>query len=195
MNIDPNTRPLATMKLVGGRLCLDFVNTLGGRIEADFGASIRSRQARLNDYFDLLAWAIRTELLSVSEARSLSREGGSRQKEATEIFQRALELREAIYRATRAVVVGRHTKAEDMRILNEELKISRSRREIVPQKQGFGWQWSNQDRSLDRMLWPIVESAAEMLTLADLTRIRQCPGEGCGWLFDDTSRNRSRQWC
>jgi len=22
-----------------------------------------------------------------------------------------------------------------------------------------------------------------------------CPGEGCGWLFFDTSKNRSRRWC
>jgi predicted RNA-binding Zn ribbon-like protein len=25
--------------------------------------------------------------------------------------------------------------------------------------------------------------------------VRQCGGESCGWLFLDTSRNRSRQWC
>jgi predicted RNA-binding Zn ribbon-like protein len=22
-----------------------------------------------------------------------------------------------------------------------------------------------------------------------------CPGEGCGWLFFDASKNRSRRWC
>jgi predicted RNA-binding Zn ribbon-like protein len=45
------------------------------------------------------------------------------------------------------------------------------------------------------MLWHIADSAAEFLTTGDLTRLRECSGEDCGWLFEDTSKNRSRQWC
>ncbi|MGI8786895.1 MAG: CGNR zinc finger domain-containing protein [Pyrinomonadaceae bacterium] len=44
------------------------------------------------------------------------------------------------------------------------------------------------------MLWRISESAAAVLTTGDLTRVRQCGGDCC-WMFLDTSRNRSRQWC
>jgi predicted RNA-binding Zn ribbon-like protein len=25
--------------------------------------------------------------------------------------------------------------------------------------------------------------------------VKQCAGEGCGWLFLDTSRNHLRRWC
>ena len=28
-----------------------------------------------------------------------------------------------------------------------------------------------------------------------LTRLKACPHEHCGWVFHDTSRNRSGQWC
>jgi predicted RNA-binding Zn ribbon-like protein len=45
------------------------------------------------------------------------------------------------------------------------------------------------------MLWLIADSAAEMLTTGDLSRLKQCPGDDCGWLFEDTSKNRRRQWC
>jgi predicted RNA-binding Zn ribbon-like protein len=45
------------------------------------------------------------------------------------------------------------------------------------------------------MLWLIADSAAEMLTTSDLSRLKQCPGDDCGWLFEDTSKNRRRQWC
>ncbi len=62
-------------------------------------------------------------------------------------------------------------------------------------KRGFVWEWNDTKPVLDRILWAISVSAAEMLTTSDLTRLRQCPGEDCGWLFDDTTRNRSRQWC
>ena len=54
---------------------------------------------------------------------------------------------------------------------------------------------SDSEAALDRMLWSIAHSGAELLTTGDLSRLRECGGEECGWLFEDTSRNRSRQWC
>ena len=44
-------------------------------------------------------------------------------------------------------------------------------------------------------LWLIADSATQMLTTGDLSRLRQCGGGDCNWLFKDPSRNRSRQWC
>src|SRR5438309_43500 len=35
----------------------------------------------------------------------------------------------------------------------------------------------------------------ELLTKGDLTRLRQCQGDDCGWIFEDASRNRGRRWC
>jgi len=45
------------------------------------------------------------------------------------------------------------------------------------------------------VLAPVVESAAALLTSPDLSRVRECESETCGWLFIDRSRNRSRRWC
>ena len=56
------------------------------------------------------------------------------------------------------------------------------------------WTWTDED-VLDRMLWPVVRSSAELLVEGDLTRVRQCHGEQCGWLFVDMTKNRSRRWC
>jgi predicted RNA-binding Zn ribbon-like protein len=44
-------------------------------------------------------------------------------------------------------------------------------------------------------LYPIVKSAADLLVSAQLDRIRVCADPQCGWLFLDSSRNRSRRWC
>jgi len=62
-------------------------------------------------------------------------------------------------------------------------------------EKGFKWEWIGREASLDRMLWSIAHSGAEFLIKGDLSRLRECGGEECGWLFEDTSRNRSRQWC
>ncbi len=70
-----------------------------------------------------------------------------------------------------------------------------SRLEIRPSADRFEWAWALDANDLDRMLWPIVRSAAEMLTSGDLGRVRQCAREGCDWLFVDASKNHSRRWC
>ncbi|HSH12932.1 MAG TPA: CGNR zinc finger domain-containing protein, partial [Desulfurivibrionaceae bacterium] len=65
---------------------------------------------------------------------------------------------------------------------------------LVPGEDHFEWGWSDAG-GLRRLLWPIVRSAAELLTSEKLERVGQCAGDSCGWLFLDTSRNRSRRWC
>ncbi|MCX6026505.1 MAG: CGNR zinc finger domain-containing protein [Chloroflexi bacterium] len=46
------------------------------------------------------------------------------------------------------------------------------------------------------VLWPVMRSAAELLTSDLASRVGQCQDDrGCGWLFIDTSRNHTRRWC
>jgi predicted RNA-binding Zn ribbon-like protein len=60
----------------------------------------------------------------------------------------------------------------------------------------FAWDWAEDPDSLDRVLWVVARSAGELLTSDQLDRVRQCADDrGCGYLFLDTSRNRSRRWC
>lgn len=190
-------RPIATIKLVGGRLCLDFVNTIGGRKDEETKRmdSYAIREEKLNDYFDLLAWGWRVGLQSEAEAQKLLREALRSPTDAHVVWKRAIALREAIYRISRAVVRAKHLQQADLEVLNQEVRVAQSRRILTPERKGFAWEWDDTKPVLDRILWAISVSAAEMLTASDLTRLRQCPGEDCGWLFDDATRNRSRQWC
>ena len=43
----------------------------------------------------------------------------------------------------------------------------------------------------------LADAAVELVTGADVERVRRCPVEqgGCGWLFLDRTKNRSRTWC
>ena len=60
----------------------------------------------------------------------------------------------------------------------------------------FVWSCANEESdTFDSLPWPIVLAAAELLTSDRRTQIHECGGEGCGWLFLDTSRNRRRRWC
>ncbi len=193
-------RAAATVKLIGGRLCLDFVNSVGGRNPASPSKKYNAlacciRADKLNDYGDLLAWSRRAELLTEKEIQKLLTESRQRQAETSSVFKRAIELREAIYRIFKTILNGSPPRRSDLELLNQELAMAYGRVRLATGEENFVWEWTDTKSSLDRMLWRIADSAAEFLTLGDLTRLRECSGEDCGWLFEDTSKNRSRQWC
>jgi len=66
---------------------------------------------------------------------------------------------------------------------------------IAGERSRCTWLWAEGGKALDCVLWPIARSAADLLTEGPLGAIRRCEGKGCGWLFLDTSRNRTRRWC
>src|SRR5260370_24004521 len=112
-----------TWKLVGGRLCLDFINTVGGRVSSgrDYAAVVlRDKLAR---YEDLLDWAEYAGALTRSEARRLSRRAASDSQAAASVMQRTRELREALYRLFKSVAEKLAPHQADMKILAPQLSV------------------------------------------------------------------------
>ena len=187
-------------KLVGGRLCLDFVNTVSGRAparkpRASGKAEVLVGRERLGGYPDLVHWSVGAGALTRGDAEELLGRARRRPSEAGTALRRALGLRDAISRICSAVIKGWEAPGGDVALLNRELAAARARERVVPGEKGFAWEWERPAPGLDRMLWPVVRSAAELLTSPDLVFTRECQGEDCGWLFLDTSRNRTRRWC
>jgi len=184
------------MKLVGGDLCLDFVNTVGGRTPVGGGsASSRVLADKLAGYADLVAWGRHTESVADAAARHLVRLGESLPREAAEVLGRAVAFREALHRTLRSLMLGRRPDPPDVSLLNLEIAAARGREVLTPFRGRLRWEWPDAGGRLDSPLWPVSRAAAALLTSGDLSRLRQCGGDGCGWLFLDRSRNRSRQWC
>jgi predicted RNA-binding Zn ribbon-like protein len=190
----------AEMRLIGGRLCLDFVNTVDGR--KNDSARRRSQSVnslvlgdKLRDYSDLVAWSQHSGIVTATEAGRLNLESKRKAAEARAVFDRAIELREALHRIFKATVTGRMPQSVDLETVNDELLKARNHERLINTEKGFKWEWIGSEASLDRMLWSIAHSGAEFLIKGDLSRLRECGGKECGWLFEDTSRNRSRQWC
>jgi predicted RNA-binding Zn ribbon-like protein len=104
-------------------------------------------------------------------------------------------LRETLFRIFSAVTAGRQAEAADLESLNRSLSDALSRLRLNPAGEGYQWAWSGGEAELERVLWPVVRAAGELLTSERLNLLRQCPGDGCAWLFLDTSRNKSRRWC
>jgi len=176
-------------QFVGGQLCLDFANTVGGT---------RAGAAReyLHSYADFLCWCREAGLVSASGAGAMRQKATRRSTDAAGVFQRALALREAIYRIFSSLAWQGAPDEADLEPLNEELCKAHVRLRVVSRKRGFGWEWAQGDAALDGPLGPIARSAADLLTSRELlARVRQCAGDGCDWLFMDSTRNHSRRWC
>ena len=174
--------------LVGGRLSLDFCNTAGDRGTED-------PQEWLWSYAAFVNWSQHAGLLTGEEAERLRRTAADRPAEAAATVERAIDLREAIYRILSAVAGDRSPDAGDLDRLNVSLAEAMPHLRVVQTADGFGWAWDGASDALDRMLWPIVWSAAELLHTAELAHVRECANDHCSWLFLDLSRNHSRRWC
>lgn len=185
--LDPGPHT-GTYGATAGRLCLDFANTLASR------GSDRQHEW-LNSYANLVAWGELVGVLSAETAHRLHREAARHPAQADSVLRQALELREAIYGICSAIAAGASPQAADVNALNVALAQALTHLRLLPKDDVFAWDWSDDAGALDRMLWPVAWSAAELLTSEELDRVGECQGDGCGWLFMDMSRNHSRRWC
>ena len=177
----------AILPLIAGPLCLNFTNTAHGRGTPDHTDNIV-------DYGALIAWSRHAQAIGSGEAERLLHEAGRHPRAAEAVRRRAIELREQLHRCFLALGRGAKPDARDLEGINRELAQALPHARLAPEAGGFTWSWDDEP-ALDRILWPIVRSATQLLTAAELPRVKQCAGQGCSWLFLDTSKNGSRRWC
>lgn len=175
-----------TLDIAGGELVLAFTDTVDWRMS-------EQPEEFLIGFADLVEWGQDVGVLTDATADHLREEARRRPSEAQGVLEGAIVLREAIYRVFEALAHGRSPSSEDLDVLNGALSRALARLRLVLTAKGPAWDWNDDDDGLDRMLWPVVRQAADLLTSQRLDRVGQCPG--CGWLFLDQSRNRSRRWC
>jgi predicted RNA-binding Zn ribbon-like protein len=182
-------KPEENLKLESGWLCLDFANT------AEWHLSDHPTE-RLTSYAELMGWARSIGLLPDRAAQQLQRAADQHPAEAARVLDRIVALREAIYHIFLAVAAGTSPSADDQATLNAELSRSLSKSRLVWNTANFDWGRRGEDGDLDQVLWWVLRSTTNLLTSEDIQRVGVCADDrGCGWLFYDTSRNRTRQWC
>ena len=179
-----------TFDLSGGELCLDFANTVSNR-------KIPSqRWDLLDEYQDLVAFAVQSRYLSVELAREYLAISDAEPRATTRALEDARKLREAIYRIFSGYVARRQASVEDLTLIRDVVVESWEHKRLAPAGRGYLW-LTMQDEGvrLESVLWPVAHSAAALLTSDRLKQVRMCDAQTCAWLFLDESRNHSRRWC
>lgn len=174
-------------ELTGGELCLDFANTVDAR-------PTEQRRELLEDYDDLIRWSLQTGMITDQTAKLLHKKASKQRRQASAALRRARLLREAIFDVLSAPAQGVSPPPAALDVVNGQVTAAFSHLRIGRSEGGFQWEWEEED-ALDRMLWPVARSAAELLTSDKLKRVRVCSAADCDWLFLDQSKNSSRRWC
>jgi len=171
----------------GGALCLDFANTLGDRP--------RRSEEHVSGWRDLIAWAEQAGLVSSREAAAVRTAAAKDARASDRTLTRALALREALYRTFAGLAAGRAPATEDLDLLNAHLAAALPHARIESRDGRFAWGWERHAPSLDRLLWPVARSAADLLVSPEHVRLRECASHVCSWLFVDNSPTQRRRWC
>src|SRR5712691_10462678 len=176
------------IELAGGALALDFANTVGG-------TDVRTTHDHLREYGDILRFAQMADGLNAPAAKRLSQRAAREPKRAAAVYELGIGLRESIWSVFSALASGEAPRDADLALIGDAAAAGAARSRLVFDKDGVGCSLPSDSEDLERPLWEIARSAADLLTSGDHDRIKECASTTCEWVFLDRSRNRSRRWC
>jgi predicted RNA-binding Zn ribbon-like protein len=196
--------------LEGGTLCLDFINTVSSHND-------RPTEDDLSPgYVNLAEWCAGAGAIDEALSTSLLRRASRDPREAAAVRRRAVELRDALHVIVMAIHRGEVPSQEHLDVFSQEWQRSachtvfRSRlvsefSARLGERSNGASPWTgvdsrmvrvwDTDRDLDRLLWPIVEDAARLMTSDEMARVRICAASDCERWFLDDSRNHTRKYC
>jgi predicted RNA-binding Zn ribbon-like protein len=173
----------AATQFFGGRVCLDFANTLDWRTSDQ-------PQELIPDYGTFLAWSGRRGTLPPRTAAHLKSRAASDPAGAEAAMANTFALRAELWKIADAL---REQRAADLTRVNRMLLTLPPQPRLV--KHGDAYVHDLKGADLREPLWPVLWSLTAVLSSSDATRLGCCQAKGCGWFYVDESPNRTRLWC
>ncbi|HKW63671.1 MAG TPA: CGNR zinc finger domain-containing protein [Candidatus Acidoferrum sp.] len=173
--------PELTLRFIGGRLALDFVNSMPSNNE--------------------LPWNKLIEFLESARIVTPERGGELRQLErsntqaAESLLRKARRLATTLRLAFGAVLHKQKVLREWIEPVNEILRITEGHDELVFADNDWEIQFVASESGLEWLLAAVARSAAEIIAEGPRARLRLCANPRCGLFFYDTSRTHRRRWC
>ncbi len=168
LRLDPGDYT-GSYKLIGGRLSLDFVNTISW-----------PNTDRQHDWLtipDNLSMWLEAVGLPPTEAD---------QSELTNVRT----IRSTVTEMLRPLAHNHRPTPTAGERFNRQLTRAQARRRIDPVN--LTWTSKPPQRTSD-LLDPVLLDAADLITAINHDRLKHCPS--CDWLFEDQTRNGRRRWC
>jgi predicted RNA-binding Zn ribbon-like protein len=171
----------AATQFFGGRVCLDFANTMDWRTS-------QAPQELIPDYAALLSWSKARRTMATAAIAKLQARG--ERKAAAAVMQQAYALRAEIWKVAEAL---RRAERVHLEALNRSLAAVPAQPRLI--RDGAGYVHDLPGGAPEEVLWPVLWSLTALLASDDAGRLGCCQAHGCGWFFVDESPNHSRLWC
>ena len=171
---------------LGGRLCLDFVNT-----EIIVNGELLDL---LYDFDRWIAWHAAAGIVGTAERKGLARAWGGK-AERMDALVRAVTFRSEIRKMAGCIASNEPIPKSVVESINEVLRRGAVYGQLTPVERGFVRKAHRDVRDPVDLLVPIAEDATDLLCKGDRERVRKCGSPACVLFFYDTSRNRTRRWC
>jgi predicted RNA-binding Zn ribbon-like protein len=164
----------------GGRICLDFANTLRNRWRTTPEETLRGPD-------DLTGWLREALLLTP----------GAAEPATAAALHSARRLRESVDRAVLAVADGQLPTSDDVTLLNRSAAAApRPALQLAVTDNGLEAVSTTTlvaDPTLALAL--VAHDAVELLLSPEIRRVRVCGADRCALRFVDRSPARNRRWC
>ena len=179
----------STFGWIGGTLCLDFTNTVSNH------RALKPRE-KLNRFEDLISWCHQAGILDDEARQEMLRQGAMVPAQGERLLHLAVDFREALYRSFCDIHQARRPSKCDLEVVNALLARTPITLQIGAEGERLVCVRTGCRLDEARLLGPVAWSAAELLGAKEsLSKIRECAGQDCGWLFLDLTKNHSRRWC
>ncbi len=155
------------VKLIGGRLALDFLNT------ADWTAAGEAHQEMIESMADIAAWV---EAAGVADARL--------PEDASSFRALRARLRPAFVGVSGEAAGKAAGEAAACAAINALLK-GIAGDALAPR--------TGAPPTLAELV--AIDAASLLVDRRATVRLKRCPGPDCGWLFIDETKNGRRRWC
>ena len=173
--------PVNDLQLLGGRLALNFVNSLRP-----------SESSNLAEFVQFLQIA---GVVSSERGAHLMNLPQTDQQTAEMLLSRVTRLATALRQVFFAMARREKISREWIEPINEILRITEGHDELMLENGEWRLEFMAREEGLDWLLAAVARSAAEILVEGPAARVRVCANPGCGLFFSDMSRTRRRRWC
>jgi predicted RNA-binding Zn ribbon-like protein len=174
------------LRLDGGALCLDFVNTVPDRKDGTDRDLLQSWQ-------DVLYWARKAKVIDSASLSALEKTATDKERPAREFFSESIQLRSLLYNLFYPISHEQRVKQPDLDAFNRIMAKFSGHLVLATAQKGFTQRWQFESGHFNTVVAPIVKSAQDLLLSDRLYRVKECPN--CGWLFLDGTKNGKRRWC
>jgi predicted RNA-binding Zn ribbon-like protein len=173
----------AATQFFGGRVCLDFANTVDWRTSDE-------PQELVPDYGAFIAWSRCRGTLPPRAFANLRSHAAADPAGADAVMADAFSLRAELWRIADAL---REQRAADLARVNRMLVGLPPQPRLA--RHGNIYMHESKGADLREPLWPVLWSLTAVLSSTDAIRVGCCQAKGCGWFYVDESPNRTRLWC